>query len=171
MGMTFTNPISTVTTGSTLSSTQYNQVVTTLNNNTLPPMSIWSLSAAQNPYTSGTTIAYTSATLNTDAMTSASGVITVQTAGVYQILANASVAWTTGGMSAPTLNLYAGGAAIGSNYTNLTFPVGNANIQVMGYASLSASQTVYAQLYFGTATGVQVSAVALTSLAIMWVGI
>ena len=86
MAKVFTN-LTAVATGDLLAATTHNNLLTTVNNHTVPPMVRAILTSNINPYTSGAVIAWQSEEYDTDGMWSA-GVptrIVIGTTGIYLV--------------------------------------------------------------------------------------
>ena len=95
------NTISSVSTGDVYTATQHNSIVTNVNNYRVPPMARITKNGTTRPYTSATAIAFDNGTTNgydTDGMYSAGANtrLTVQTAGVYLVVACIFTAWEVG---------------------------------------------------------------------------
>jgi hypothetical protein len=176
MAMTFTSPISTVTTGSTLSSANYNQIVTTLNNNTLPPMCQMVLTPNQVIGT-GTNTNLTSSSFNydTDSMSSTANQITINTAGIY--LVSFSMFWPTNATNqrVATVIVSNTGSASGNNGYAYSYAPGSGTsgftMANSCLVSLTAGQYLNLQVFQASGSSLTVNSTGLAYLQAAWVGI
>jgi len=168
MAKTYTSNLPTATTGTVLTASNYNNLITDVNNLVVPPMSIWA-SVAQTVST-GNTLNYSTSVVNTDAMTNSSGVVTIQTTGVYQILASIIFTWASGTLTLPALNIFANGNEVGTNYIIPNNSNLQAGMQVAATVSMTAGQTIYSTMTWTTVANLTVTAQSLNYLAINWIG-
>ena len=157
MAKTFTSNLPSVSTGDVLTATAQNNLLTTLNSHTVPPMCRVYNSATLTPYTTNTAITWNSESYDTDAMHdtgSNTSRITFQTAGVYLCTATIRVDATT----VTQANLFAkiNGAAspqLGQNLIGGLTTTYAGQISSFMYSFSAGDYLEWVQAWTGTGTG------------------
>ena len=119
MPKTFTN-LTAVATGDLLAATTHNNLLTTVNNHTVPPaVSVYFGTATT--YTEGTSISWTAEDYDTDAMWTSGASITIQTAGVYVVTFTGRATSTVSASARAALTVSTSPRAQGQEQTTTDF--------------------------------------------------
>lgn len=173
MPKTFTSVLPSVSTGDVYQATSHNNIVTTLNSHTVPPL-VRAKRSADLSYTSSAAIAWDAEDYDTDAMhdnATNNTRITFATAGIYRVTVGLCV--TFGGtVSALDLSIYGSGATnVGQNYTNGLAMTTSLGLQVTALVDSATYSYVTASLGIVGATSPVIKTDGRTFFSAEWVGL
>jgi hypothetical protein len=149
MAKTYTNPLPTVATGDLLTSAAYNNVLTTLNNHTVPP-AVRLTRSTNYSYTSSAVIPWDVEAYDTDSMHESvtnPGRITFSTTGLYLITFGALVNFTGTAVNIDYEIVGSTGQIVAQQYLQNTNAVTNATLAVS--AIVDSTQYSYVQATIG----------------------
>jgi hypothetical protein len=176
------NTIPTTTTGSVYTAAAHNNIVTNVNNYRVPPMAKYKRDTAQTiANVTDTLIAWNSEEFtNTDGFTNSSGVITVQTAGVYSV--SVGVIWGVNATGARAVTVTKNSTGVNSDAAIISSTVISAGsltgTGINGHAivSLAANDVLRAYAFQSSGGNLDLSASSstlnrgATHISIAWLG-
>lgn len=173
MAKTFTSSLPSVSTGDVLTATAQNNLLTTLNSHTVPPL-VRAKRSADLSYVSSAAIAWDAEDYDTDSMhdnVTNNTRITFATAGIYRVTVGLSV--THGGTtSALDLSIYGNGSTVvGQNYLNGLAIATSLGIQVTAIVDSATYSYVTTGLGIVGATSPVIKTDARTFFSAEWVGL
>lgn len=166
------NTLSTVSAGSVLTATAYNEAVENSNNYRVPPM-CKAIRSGNLSYTSATAVAWNDEAFDTDGMhdnSTNNSRITINTAGIYLFVLNVHITFTGTYTPGPDLQIiHSADGAIGYWYGGSSV-AGAGVFNLSAVAECAASDYVEAKLTTTGASGVTVIASAASYLSAVWIG-
>jgi hypothetical protein len=172
MPKTYTT-LTSVSTGDVLTATNYNNVQTTLNNHTIPPI-VRCTRSGDLSYTSSAAIAWNAEDYDTDSMhdtVTNNTRITFVTAGIYRVTCGLYVTYG-GTVSALDLSIYGNGSTVlGQNYTNGIAETVSLGLQATTLVDSATYSYVTVGLGIVGATSPLIKADARTFFSAEWVGL
>jgi len=173
MAKTFVSSLPSVSTGSTWTATAANNLLTTVNSNTVPPL-VRAKRSADLSYTSSAAIAWDAEDYDTDSMhdlVTNNTRLTFATAGIYRVTCGLYVTYG-GTVSALDLSIYGNGSTnLGQNYTNGIAESSSLSVQVTALVDSATYSYVTPSMGIVGATSPVIKVDGRTFFSAEWVGL